>query len=191
RQYKLIAPATAAAVTIDASGLVLATNNGTVTIPATDEQLGTQHVALQGHALAKPGNTITWAVDRLRAFAWFGDENMQRLKAVTYRVWDLASRWFGLGVGGESAEFALLTPEQSSAPHDAAPATGDLPEELRRPWPPRPLTPLISPAEADEGRWLSLNNDPFINPSDDPAGLFYTTFIRTDPERTYARIIVT
>src|SRR5690606_22847670 len=71
RQYKLIPPATAAAVTIDASGLVLATNNGTVTIPATDEQLGTQHVALQGHALAKPGNTITWAVDRLRAFAWF------------------------------------------------------------------------------------------------------------------------
>src|SRR5690606_25734955 len=86
---------------------------------------------------------------------------------------------------------ALLTPEQSSAPHDAAPATGDLPEELRRPWPPRPLTPLISPAEADEGRWLSLNNDPFIKPSDDPAGLFYTTFIRTDPERTYSRIIVT
>src|SRR5258706_449482 len=33
---------------------------------------------------ARPGNFVTWAVDRVRALPWFGDERMQWLKAVAF-----------------------------------------------------------------------------------------------------------
>jgi hypothetical protein len=60
-----------------------------------------------------------------------------------------------------------------------------------RSWPPKPLTPVLNPPEPHEGEWLSLHNDPFIKPTTDPQGLFFTTFLRTDPEREFSRIIIT
>lgn len=188
--FKLIPPAKSAALEFGADGLTLFTEHGQVAVPSQAQDAGEQHLAPQAHSLAKPGNLVTWSVDRLRALPWFGDENMQRLKAVVYRAWDAGSRRFGLGVDAEDTQVTLVTPNQAASVSAAAP-TAAVPERLRRAWPPAPLTPLLTPVEADEGVWLSLKDDPFIKPTDDPNGLFFTTFLRTDPERTYSRIIVT
>jgi hypothetical protein len=36
----------------------------------------------------RPGNLVTWAVDRLRAVPWFGDKKMQLLKALAFEASD-------------------------------------------------------------------------------------------------------
>lgn len=195
RQFKLIPPASAGFAQFhnqaEAHGeeLELLTNHGQVRLSRTATSSEGQHVAEQSSGLAKPGNLITWSVDRLRATPWFGDENMQRLKAVVYRVWDAASRRYGIGVDADETRVTVLVnPTENTPP---VPPTPDLPTDLRRLWPPPPLAPVLEPPEQGEGVWLSLTNDPFIKPSNDPQGIFYTTFIRTDSERTYSRIIVT
>lgn len=188
--FKLIPPAKSAALDVAPDSVTLFTEHGQVGLPHHTAAGGKQHLSPQVHSLAKPGNWVTWSVDRLRALPWFGDENMQRLKAVVYRAWDAASRRFGLGVDAEDTRVTLVAPNQS-ATVSPYPSTETVPERLRRTWPPPPIAPLLTPAEADEGVWLSLKDDPFIKPSDDPNGLFFTTFLRTDPERTYSRIIIT
>lgn len=188
--FKLIPPAKAAALDVAPGSMTLFTEHGQATLPHRTLEGSKQHLSPQVHNLAKPGNLITWSVDRLRALPWFGDDNMQRLKAVVYRAWDAASRRFGLGVDAEDTRVTLVAPNQAAP---VAPPASDaaVPERLRRVWPPTALTPLLTPQELDEGVWLSLKDDPFIKPSDDPNGLFFTTFLRTDPERTYSRIIIT
>ena len=37
---------------------------------------------------ARPGNVVTWAVDRVRAMPWFGDDRMQWVKAVAFTALD-------------------------------------------------------------------------------------------------------
>ncbi len=190
--FKLIPPASAAAVSFSDEAITLATNHGSVQLSDSVTENGAQHLAPQPHNLAKPSAWLTWSVDRLRATSWFGDENMQRLKAVVYRVWDIASRRLGLGVGGEETELELVNPAQPSVMEPRAAAVPlALPTELRRAWPPPRLAPLLTPVEPGEGEWLSLQGDPFIKPHDDADGLFVTTFLRTDAERSYARIIIT
>ena len=41
---------------------------------------------------ARPGNLITWAVDRVRALSWFGDDRMQWVKAVAFTALDKVAR---------------------------------------------------------------------------------------------------
>lgn len=189
RQFKLIPPAKAAHLAFSEGDLVVSTSNGSARLSPGESTMTGQHVAEQVHGLAKPGNVVTWAVDRLRGTPWFGDENMQRLKAVVYRVWDAASRRFGIGINPEESEMTWARPPSTISASPVAPQ--DSPEGLQRPWPPAALSPLLSPAEPQEGQWLSLNDDPFIKPSSDPNGTFFTTFLRTDAERTYSRIIIT
>lgn len=194
RQYKLIPPPTVAYAGFSEDFLDVRTNHGSLELRPGETHGTGQHVVVGEQALAKPGNWLTWSVDRLRAMPWFGDENMQRLKAVVYRAWDTASRRFGLGVGTEDTQVTLVAPNgggRAEPPSSPSQDTRPPPSELERAWPPPPLEPLVSPPEPDEGKWLSLRDDPFIKPSTDPEGLFFTTFVRPDPERTYARILVT
>lgn len=191
RQFKLIPPPTAGYAAFHADELELVTNLGVARLrPHAIDSHG-QVVVEQSLGLGKPGQLLTWSVDRLRAVPWFGDDNMQRLKAVVYRVWDAASRRFGLGVSHEATPVALVSPETQRPAPAASIRQPELPAELQRAWPPPDLAPLLTPPEPQEGQWLSLNNDPFIGPTSDPQGLFFTTFLRTDPERTYSRILVT
>ncbi len=119
---------------------------------------------------------------------------MQRVKAVAYRVWDIAQRRLGVGTTDDAADFDLGQPshddnpaavsDQALVPSTSQPSNA--PSEahrtaIARPWPPPPLQPVLTPAEPHEGEWISLANDPFIKPTTDALGLFFTTFLRTDP----------
>ncbi len=191
RHFKLIPPATTGYAALQADHLQIITNLGATRVTSLGIEGRGQPLAEQPQGLAKPGQLLTWSVDRLRATPWFGDNNMQRLKAVVYRVWDAASRRFGVGVSHEATPVTLVSPDVAAPRPPAEVSQLEVPEELRRVWPPPAVAPLLAPAEPQEGEWLSLNNDPFISPTSDPQGLFYTTFLRTDPERTYSRILVT
>jgi hypothetical protein len=134
---------------------------------------------------ARPGNLITWAVDRLRAMAWVGDERMQWVKAVAFTLLDKVHVALSPTSTAEDVRDELGITNGSSAlpPSISDPETG---------WPPPPIPTVASPPLSGEGRWIALDRDPFITPTDNGTGpAFATTFIRPSAVRPDVRIYVT
>ena len=133
---------------------------------------------------ARPGNFATWAVDRVRAMPWFGDERMQWLKAVAFTLLDKAHAAVAQGTTSEEVRNELGLPSGGAAePTFTDPDVG---------WPPPPFTPVITPALPGEGQWIALDRDPFItDAASGGAAAFVTSFVRPDRERPDVRVYVT
>jgi hypothetical protein len=145
---------------------------------------GGEFVRAHSAALARPGNFITWAVDRVRAMSWFGDDRMQFVKALAFTVEDSLSRWGRLFVTDTSAKDIASDMGQVGAPVVTTytdPDTG---------WPPPPMDPIITPALPGEGAWVPLDKDLFVLTNPGAPAAFMTSFIRTDRERLYTRVYV-
>ncbi|HEY6462437.1 MAG TPA: hypothetical protein VIY73_19850, partial [Polyangiaceae bacterium] len=132
---------------------------------------------------ARPGNVVTWSVDRVRAMPWFGDDRMQWVKAVAFTALDEYNAHFARATTAKD-----VADEMGLAPPPPAPTYVD-PEVG---WPPAPIHGPVSPALPGEGQWIALDKDPFITPT--PAGTapaFVTTFLRPDVHRQDVRVYVT
>ncbi len=79
---------------------------------------------------ARPGNLATWAVDRVRALPWFGDDRMQWVTAVAFTALDKLHATFGGGTTSEDVrnELGLAAGGATFAPAFTDPEIG---------WPPR------------------------------------------------------
>ena len=135
---------------------------------------------------AHPGNLVTWAVDRVRAMPWFGDENMQMLKAVAFSVLDVYRRTETSVLGDNTAED--IAADLGDIASRNPPTTFTDPETG---WPPAPIEPFLSKPIEGEGQWIPLENDPFIRQNQGVPPAFLTSFVRTDRKRSYTRIYVT
>ncbi len=140
-------------------------------------------------AVARPGNLVTWAVDRVRSSSWFGDEQMQVLKAVAYKIWDLKDRALGGALALDDVESARESAKEVA--QDLGQSMKPAAQDAEANWPPPPLQPMLDPAFEGEGQWLSLEKDPFVRKPRQGGSPFLTTFIRTDKERKFSRIMVT
>jgi hypothetical protein len=169
------------------AGIEVAADDRMIRLPldGIEPVQGREWIRPQRTARARPGNVVTWAVDRVRAFTWFGDARMQSLKASVFTVSDWIKR-------------ALQLVERDTSENDIAKDLGDVahmrPVSYTDPetgWPPPPMRPYVMPALPGEGEWVALDQDPFIlsDPRAPPA--LVTSFIRTDRERHYSRIYVT
>jgi hypothetical protein len=190
RDFKLDPPRAHVALTVE---------QGTLTIDAGDRiilprnqpaSVGGRFVQESTRPLAPPGNTLTWAVDRVRALRWFGDERMQWVKAVAYRAKDWVERSLSveLAVSDDTTVFRTHLDSAISATADATDPDSNAP--FNPAWPPQALTPLLDPAWDGEGEWQSLAGDPFVRA---PTGLpssFSTTFIRVDRDRKFSRVMI-
>jgi len=133
----------------------------------------------------RPGNLVTWAVDRVRALPWFGDDRMQWLKAVAFDGVDHFNQIVGTVTGDDGSEAVkeelgdLFTTPSSEA---TDPATG---------WPPAPMEPMLSPPLKGEGKWSSTDKDPFILKNPGASSPFVYSFIRSDRKRIYSQVFVT
>ncbi|MCU0658466.1 MAG: hypothetical protein MUF64_25370 [Polyangiaceae bacterium] len=134
------------------------------------------------------GNLVTWAVDRVRNLPWFGDDNMQRVKAVAFGVLDVATQAKSK-VTSDTTDQDIKKDlgdiaQSSSAATFTDPETG---------WPPPRLEVYLKNGRQipGEGEWILLDKDPYVRlqPGEPPA--FATTFLRTDKERSYTRIYIT
>ncbi len=146
---------------------------------------GADFVRVVSDERARPGNLITWAVDRVRALSWFGDDRMQWVKAVAFTALDKVRATFsrgttaedvreeiGLQTGGEAPRLAFTDPDKG--------------------WPPAPLSPILSNPLPGEGQWIALDKDPFITPTaSGSAPAFVTSFIRPDAHRSDVRVYMT
>jgi hypothetical protein len=155
---------------------------------ATRVLAGDAYVRVVPDERARPGNLVTWAVDRVRAFSWFGDDRMQWVKAVAFTAIDGLHSVFGAGTTAEDVRGELGIPQTTPA----VPGEPVAPDEADIGFPPAPIPPAVTPALPGEGRWIGLDHDAFITPSSSgsPPALV-TSFVRPDPQRTDVRVYVT
>lgn len=135
---------------------------------------------------ARPGNLVTWSVDRVRGMPWFGEDNMQVLKAVAFTGLDWVLRVKGRFSNDADAAAAVAEDlgdlGKGTKPTFVDPEIG---------WPPDPMTPLVTPPLAGEGKWIALDDDPFITPANGVPSAFVTSFLRAEKDRVTSRVYVT
>ncbi len=133
---------------------------------------------------ARPGNLVTWAVDRVRAVPAFGDDRMQWVKAVAFTALDHWNATFSHGTTAKDVEDELgLASPPTAAPAFVDPEVG---------FPPPPMRVSVTPALPGEGRWIALDKDPFITPtSTGTPAAFVTSFVRPNVRRQDVRVYVT
>jgi hypothetical protein len=145
---------------------------------------GEAYVRVVPDEKARPGNVVTWSVDRVRAMPWFGDDRMQWVKAVAFTALDSWHSHFSHGTTAQDVQDELgLATTPAEAPTFTDPEVG---------WPPAPIKCPISPALPGEGQWIALDKDPFITPTlAGSAPAFITSFVRPDVHRPDVRVYVT
>jgi hypothetical protein len=146
---------------------------------------GERYVKEQTPKKGRPGNLVTWAVDRMRAVPWFGDKKMQLLKALAFEAGDQLDQ-IVTTVKGADAQEAIA--EELGSLYAAPTAQKTDPETG---WPPSPMKPMIDPPLKGEGKWVSLDKDPFVGKNPGAPSPFVFSFIRTDRKRIYTQIFVT
>jgi hypothetical protein len=141
--------------------------------------------AAPGEAKARPGNVVTWAVDRVRSMPVFGDERMQWIKFVAFSALDRIER-ARTSVLGEGDTAGDVQHDMEGLGGQAA--TYSDPEIG---WPPAPVAPILTPALKGEGEWIVLDKDPFLTNVAGAPPAFATTFVRADKERMETRVYMT
>jgi hypothetical protein len=187
RSFKLDPAAHRVSVGFVADALAVDADGRQIRIPTDSDGpiIGERFVQEQRHEKSRPGNLVTWAVDRVRALPWFGSDRMQAVKAVAFEVLDWVERMSHDVTGDDGRE---RVQEELGALVDAAPTTYTDPETG---WPPPPLEPMLSHPLEGEGKWVLLDKDPFIVKNPDAPPPFAFTFIRVDRKRAYAQTYIT
>ncbi len=135
---------------------------------------------------ARPGALVPWAVDRVRGLSWFGEDNMQYVKAVAFTALDWVLRMKTRFVGDDSAK--EVAEDMGSLEGDHGHVSFTDPEIG---WPPPSMKPIVTPPLAGEGEWIALDRDPFITPNPGAPPAFVTSFVRADKARPQTRVYVT
>lgn len=187
-KFEPASSATSIAFSADAAGklaLLIDSDGHAIRVPSSeaDPVEGERFLQEQPHHLAQPGNLVTWAVDRVRQSPWFSDDQMQLLKAVAFAGLDQVQQLMGSVTGDDGSstineQFADLPPPVEYTD----PETG---------WPPKPMEPMLTPALEGEGKWRTLDDDPFVRKNPGAPSPLVTSFIRTDRKRAYTQIYVT
>jgi len=142
---------------------------------------------------------IFWAVDTVRAIAWIGAEPVAWLEEKTFALRDtLKQAAFkvtssGEALAGQAPEgVPANAPGAASAPSvlDVSQASADLDQ-----WPPPPIRSMWKTPEPGEGAW-EVPTQPWIKKlpatvdGELPPSGFFRTFVRTDEQRPYSRVLL-
>ncbi|HVK69994.1 MAG TPA: hypothetical protein VM694_36325 [Polyangium sp.] len=135
--------------------------------------------------IARPGNVVTWSVDRVRDV--IGDEAMQTIKAVAFAGLEVVMRQKE-NMGGEQAAADAIAEDLGQTTLEAP--TRTMPTDPEIGWPPAPLDPWVTPALPGEGQWNPQDKDPFIRRIEGLPPAFVTTYIRPDRSRKTTRVFI-
>ncbi|RYE93923.1 MAG: hypothetical protein EOO75_03280 [Myxococcales bacterium] len=192
RSFRLVPPVASVTMRFDQGALVVAGDGHAATVPL-DPAVAVPNVE-GSWLLPEPsekgqvGNVTTWAVDRVRSLSWFGDDNMQRLKAVAFGALDVAEQARSKVTTDTTDQ--EIRQDMGDADRSGTAATFTDPETG---WPPPKLDVYLKNNRpiAGEGEWLLLDKDPFVRLQPGAPPAFATTFLRTDKERPYTRLYIT
>jgi hypothetical protein len=193
RRYAFVEPAADVRVATSGGRFEIRSGDSRVVLdPRSDRPLeGAEWVELRHQEKGMPG-TITWVVDTVRNTSFVGPAPIEWLEHRVFRVKDALER-------GYHAVFGASEEEQEQA---ASEDLGVTAEERRRRvelaatdpeigWPPAPLEPVYASALEGEGEWLAVVDDPFVRTYPNAPPAFYTTYLRPDLERSFARAYIT
>ncbi|MDX2053764.1 MAG: hypothetical protein SFV15_15285 [Polyangiaceae bacterium] len=136
-------------------------------------------------AQALPPRLLNWGIDRLRAISWVGDEQVQLLKALGFKLLERARGVFqSSDNGAEEIQAELGPPRRVEAARTEE-------QRLELGFPPLALAPLATPSLPGEGEWRSLEGDPFIKTNATYPNPFATTFLRTDRNQPMSEVYIT
>jgi hypothetical protein len=146
--------------------------------------VGGAYVRIVPDERARPGNVVTWSVDRVRAMPWFGDDRMQWIKAVAFTAMDAYRARFSHATTAQDVQDELGLPTVAAeTPTFTDPDVG---------WPPAPIQGALSPPLPGEGQWIALDKDAFITPTAaGTAPAFVTSYVRPNAHRADVRVYVT
>jgi hypothetical protein len=147
---------------------------------------GDQYARFEHVNKAKPGDLITWTVDRVRGIEWLGPKFIEYLEYHAFKWRDsLKQKFPKIFAEGDSAEKVvedLGGTKTKLKPTYTDPEIG---------FPPGPLKTMLTPTLPNEGVWLSTEDDPFVGKNPGVPAAIVQTFVRTDWQRGYARVYVT
>ena len=155
-------------------------------IPVATPLQAPEWLAVERARDARPGNLVTWAVDRVRAIPWVGDETMQYIKAIAFSGLDVLLRGREAVSGDTGAQDIATDLGEDSL---AEPAKA-IPVDPEIGFPPPKLEPWVTPPLAGEGEWNGREEDPFIQTLPGLPPAFVTTFIRSDRLRKTSRVYI-
>jgi hypothetical protein len=143
-------------------------------------------IKAENSEIARPSNLVQWAVDRVRAVPWIGDDRVQTLKAVAFTALDFVLRNKESVTGDTGAEGIAKDLGKS----ELDPPTRAMPVDPEIGWPPAPLEPWVIPALPGEGQWNPQDKDPFVRVNEGLPPAFLTSFVRSDRERKATRVYI-
>ncbi|WP_437979033.1 hypothetical protein WMF11_23675 [Sorangium sp. So ce295] len=141
-------------------------------------------IRAEASEVARPGNLVTWAVDRVRLV--IGDAAMQTVKAVAFTALDFVLRNKEAVTGDTGAEDIASDLGKSALD----PPVRQTPIDPEIGWPPAPLNPWVTPPLPGEGQWNPQGGDAFVRQLDGLPPAFMTTFLRTDRSRKATRVYI-
>ena len=147
---------------------------------------GEHFVTEQTPEKARPGNLVTWAVDRVRAFAVV--RQRPHASRQSHRIYGAR-----LARARSACSRERRRRPTSAWPKSFANLVDTTPVEYTDPetgWPPPPMQPMLSPALEGEGKWVLLDKDPFVLKNPGAAAPFVLSFMRIDRKRAYAQTYI-
>ncbi|MBI3071167.1 MAG: phosphodiester glycosidase family protein [Deltaproteobacteria bacterium] len=204
-------PPTSVSLTFDGADLVVtATDDSKKARIARVRPSGEQTGAKILEAIPRtktPTEHVQWAVNTVRELPFIGHEFIAWLEQRVYRAQDdirnFMNRLGLLSTKPADASSASVTTDDESAAPATAPAAAAAPASTSASapllgfddtWPPAPIPLMKSPkwkrsALPGEGTWTPVG-EPLITTRPGFAPPFYKSFVRTDPEREYARVVL-
>ncbi len=170
---------------LESDTLVVIDEGRQARVPLTGDPALPGWISVVDHEVSRPGNVVTWAVDRVRNVV--GDEAMQTIKAVAFTGLEIVLRQRE-GMRDENAAAQDIADDLGQV--TLAAPTRVIPTDPEIGWPPAPLEALITPALAGEGQWNPQDKDPFVRRAEGLPPAFVTTYIRPDKSRMVTRVFV-
>ncbi|MCC6217437.1 MAG: hypothetical protein IT376_21450 [Polyangiaceae bacterium] len=183
RSLELDPPAPSLRLTLTGDALRIELPGGAVELGAAPLGANGAGVVERTPPKARPGNLVTWAVDRARAHPWLGSDRIQLLKVIGFALLDWAQQLVGTVTGDDGSD--EIREELGDQP---APALAYTDPETG--WPPPPLQPILKPALEGEGQWRLLDSDPFVRVAPGMPAALAQTFVRPDRKRGYVQMWV-
>jgi hypothetical protein len=193
RRYAFVEPSRALSIRVEAARFHVSTDAGELVIdPAeADAQSGAELAELRPTEKGMPGG-ITWIVDTVRNTSFIGPEPVEWLEHRVFSLKDRLERGYHAVFGDETTE------EQEEA---VAEELGVSAAERRRRielsvtdpelgWPPRAIEVVYDEPLEGEGQWLPVIDDPFVKTYPNAPTPFYTTVLRPDEARPFARVYI-
>jgi len=135
---------------------------------------------------------VPWAVDTVRAIPWIGADRIAWLENRVFALRDQVKQAYhsvrSVDEEAEVAEELGVAAQTEQAQEKVDRLAVPNPESG---WPPAAIDPLTTPEVVGEGKWRAIVDDPHARELPSGAPVFFQTFLRPDPQRTFARVYLT